>query len=53
MTVRKLKELLDGINDEVEVFVGCESGSKKFMISGFVHPTGKKDKWDYLKLEYE
>lgn len=53
MTVGKLKELLDGINDNAEGFVGCEIGNIKFKIIGSEHPTGKKDKWDYLKLEYE
>ena len=53
VTVGKLKELLDGINDNAEGFVGCEIGNIKFKIIGSEHPTGKKDKWDYLKLEYE
>ena len=53
VTVGKLKESLDGINDNAEVFVGCEIGNRKFKIVGCEHPTGKKDKWDYIKLEYE
>ena len=53
VTVGELKELLDGINDNVEIFVGCEIGNRKFEIVGCEHPTGKKDKWDYIKLEYE
>lgn len=53
MTIKDLKKIVEGMNDNAEIYCGCEVGKNKFKITGCEHPVGKKEKWDYLKLEYE
>lgn len=53
MKVKELKEILNGVNDDAEVFTGKETDYNMFNIVAYEYPDGDKSEWDFINLVHD
>lgn len=53
ITVKELKEVLKGMNDDALIFSGLEEDGGMHKITSYEYPTGDKCAWGFINLAYE
>ena len=52
MTVKELKEILDGMKDDAKIFCGLSEDGGMHRVTSCEYPVGEKDTWDFINLAY-
>ena len=53
MTVKELKEALNGMDDNAKVFAGIEEDGSMHKVTSYEYPSGDKKDWKFINLAYE
>ena len=53
MTVKELKEILDGMRDDAKIFCGLEEDGNMYKVTSYEYPSGDKSTWEFINLAHE
>lgn len=53
ITVKELKEVLNGMNDDAKIFASSEEDGNMRKITSYECPFGDKKDWEFINLAYE
>ena len=53
MTVKELKEILDGMRDDAKIFCGLEEDGNMYKVTSYEYPSGDKCTWEFINLAHE
>lgn len=52
MTVRELREVLDGMKDDAKIFCGLSEDGSMYKVTSYEYPSGDKSKWEFVNLAH-
>ena len=53
MTVKELKEIIDGMKDDAKIFCGLSEDSGMHKVTSYEYPSGDKSTWDFINLAHD
>lgn len=53
MTVKELKEVLDGMNGDAKIFCGLSEDGGIHKVTSYEYPNGDKSTWDFINLAHD
>lgn len=53
MTVKELKEILDGMRDDAKIFCGLSEDGSMHKVTSYEYPSGDKSTWYFINLAHD